>query len=263
MGAMSQEIKQEPPDNALAMRVIELDAYYSARRVLKAINLDIPARTITALIGPSGAGKSTLLRCLNRLHELVPGGWVQGTVLLDGESIYDPGVDPVLVRRRIGMVFQRAVPFPTMSIADNVTAGLRLTERLPQHESQAIVERALTQAGLWAEVKDRLRAPATALSGGQQQRLTIARALAVQPEVLLMDEPASALDPRATARIEDLNPRVAGALYHRHRHPQSAGSEACCRAHRIPHRRRGWGGHPGRGGAHHAGIWGTSRPAHP
>jgi phosphate transport system ATP-binding protein len=159
---------------------------------------------VTALIGPSGCGKSTLVRCLNRLHELIPGARAAGKVVLDGENIYDDGVDPVSVRRAVGMVFQRPNPFPTMSIVDNTIAGFKLNGRKPKSELQEIVERALTGAGLWEEVKDRLGSPATSLSGGQQQRLCIARAIAVQPEILLMDEPCSALDPVATLRIEDL-----------------------------------------------------------
>ena len=163
-----------------------------------------PSRTVTAVIGPSGCGKSTLLRCLNRMHELSDGGWVTGTALLDGEDIYAPGVDPVQLRRRIGMVFQRPTPFPTMSIYDNVAAGLRVNGRVGRGALDGAVERALRQAALWDEVKDRLRASALALSGGQQQRLCIARALAPEPEVLLLDEPTASLDPAATQRIEEL-----------------------------------------------------------
>jgi phosphate transport system ATP-binding protein len=166
--------------------------------------MEIAAREVTAIIGPSGCGKSTFIRCLNRMHEMIPGARVEGRIELDGEDIYDRAIDPVLVRRRVGMVFQKPNPFPTMSIRDNVLSGLRLTGTLSRAEGDAIVERALRQAALWDEVKDDLNARGVSLSGGQQQRLCIARALAVEPDVLLMDEPCSALDPIATARIEDL-----------------------------------------------------------
>ncbi|MDQ1659959.1 MAG: phosphate transport system ATP-binding protein, partial [Cryptosporangiaceae bacterium] len=166
--------------------------------------MTIPAQSVTALIGPSGCGKSTVLRTLNRMHEVIPGARVQGKVLLDGEDIYGSAVDPVNVRRTIGMVFQRPNPFPTMSIYDNVVAGLRLAGRQPRAKLDAIVEKALRGANLWNEVKDRLKKPGASLSGGQQQRLCIARAIAVEPQVLLMDEPCSALDPISTLAIEDL-----------------------------------------------------------
>src|SRR5581483_5857103 len=159
---------------------------------------------VTAIIGPSGCGKSTLIRCLNRLHEVVPGARVAGRVRLNGEDIYAPGVDPVLIRRRVGMVFQRPNPFPTMSIFDNVAAGLRLNGLARGYELERLVERSLQQAALWEEVKDKLRQPGTALSGGQQQRLCIARALAVEREVRLLDAPTTALDPIATLKIEEL-----------------------------------------------------------
>jgi phosphate transport system ATP-binding protein len=168
------------------------------------VSLGFAAHRITAVIGPSGGGKSTLLRCLNRMHELVPGARVEGRVLLDEEDIYAPDVDPVAVRRRVGMVFQRANPFPTMSIYDNVAAGLRLNGVHNRRMLDDVVERSLRQAALWDEVKDVLGRSGASLSGGQQQRLCIARALAVQPEVLLMDEPASALDPASTLKIEEL-----------------------------------------------------------
>lgn len=168
------------------------------------MDLELQDRRVTAIIGPSGCGKSTFIRVLNRMHELVPGAWVKGAVTLDGEDVYAPDVDPVLLRRRVGMVFQKPNPFPTMSIRDNVLAGLRLTGRLERGRADEILERSLQQAALWTEVRDRLDAPGGSLSGGQQQRLCIARALAVDPEVLLMDEPCSALDPIATARVEDL-----------------------------------------------------------
>ena len=175
-----------------------------ANEVLHGVDLAIPTRRVTAIIGPSGCGKSTFIRCLNRMHELVPGASMSGRVRLDGEDVYAADVDPVLLRRRVGMVFQKPNPFPAMSVADNVLAGLRLTHRLARGEAGGIVEQALRQAALWDEVKDRLKDPGVGLSGGQQQRLCIARALAVEPDVLLMDEPCSALDPVATARIEDL-----------------------------------------------------------
>jgi phosphate transport system ATP-binding protein len=184
------------------LKVERLQAWFGDRHVLRDVSLDVAGNSVMAVIGPSGCGKSTFLRCLNRMHELVPGARSDGGVFLDGEDLYRRGVDPVLLRRRVGMVFQRPNPFPTMSIRDNVAAGLRLNGYRSKLDD--IVERCLRQAALWDEVKDRLRAPATSLSGGQQQRLCIARALAVEPEVLLMDEPASALDPVATAKIEEL-----------------------------------------------------------
>jgi len=184
------------------LRIDKLQAYFSTNHVLRDVSLEVPAHSVLAVIGPSGCGKSTFIRCLNRMHELIPGARSQGDVLLDGENLYARGVDPVLLRRRVGMVFQRPNPFPTMSIYDNVASGLRLNGF--KGELEEIVERCLRQAALWDEVKDRLKTAATSLSGGQQQRLCIARALAVEPEVLLMDEPASALDPIATAKIEEL-----------------------------------------------------------
>ncbi|MDB4970474.1 MAG: Phosphate import ATP-binding protein PstB [Myxococcales bacterium] len=182
------------------LEVQKLDAWFGNVHAVKDISLGVDARSVLAIIGPSGCGKSTFVRCLNRMHELTPGARSEGRVLLDGEDVY--AVDPVYLRRRVGMVFQRPNVFPTMSIRDNVVAGLRLNRVRADYE--AIVERTLTQTALWDEVKDRLDASAIALSGGQQQRLCIARALAVEPEVLLMDEPASALDPIATAKIEEL-----------------------------------------------------------
>jgi phosphate transport system ATP-binding protein len=182
------------------LEVRKLNAWFGATRALKDISLRCQARSVLAIIGPSGCGKSTFVRCLNRMHELTPGARSEGEVLLDGDDVY--AVDPVYLRRRVGMVFQRANVFPTMSIRDNVVAGLRLNRVRADYE--AIVERTLRQTALWDEVKDRLDASAVGLSGGQQQRLCIARALAVEPEVLLMDEPASALDPIATAKIEEL-----------------------------------------------------------
>jgi phosphate transport system ATP-binding protein len=182
-----------------------LNAYFGSNQALRDIDVTISANQVTAIIGPSGCGKSTLVRCFNRMHEVVPGARVEGQVLLDSDDIYAPAIDPVDVRRRIGMVFQRPTPFPTMSVADNVAAGLTLNGvSLSRAERNRIVEHSLRQAALWDEVKDRLNRPGTSLSGGQQQRLCVARALAVKPEVLLMDEPCSALDPISTARIEEL-----------------------------------------------------------
>jgi phosphate transport system ATP-binding protein len=187
-----------------AIDVSGLSAWFGSKQVLRDINLGIEHGAATAIIGPSGCGKSTLIRCLNRMHEEVRGARVEGKVLFDGEDIYDPRVDPVVIRRRIGMVFQKPNPFPTMSILENTVAGLKLLGRFPRDELQERGEKALRAAGLWEEVKDRLGDPGGRLSGGQQQRLCIARALAVEPEVLLMDEPASALDPASTLRIEEL-----------------------------------------------------------
>ncbi|HVA81336.1 MAG TPA: phosphate ABC transporter ATP-binding protein PstB [Candidatus Binataceae bacterium] len=185
--------------------VRQLSAYFSTVRALKDICLSFPESHVTAIIGPSGCGKSTLVRCLNRMHEVVAGARAEGEVLLDDENIYAPGIDPVQIRRRIGMVFQKPTPFPAMSIEDNVAAGLALNGvRMTRAERDRIVEKSLRQSALWDEVKDRLRRPGASLSGGQQQRLCVARALAVEPEVLLMDEPCSALDPISTARIEEL-----------------------------------------------------------
>jgi len=182
--------------------VQSLNAFFRTTRALKDVNVQVLPRSVLAVIGPSGCGKSTFLRCLNRMHELIPGATATGQVLIDGQDVYSSNVDPVMVRRRVGMVFQRPNPFPTMSIFDNAAAGLRLNGVRNSYAEQ--VEKSLRQSALWDEVKDRLHAAATSLSGGQQQRLCIARALAVEPEVLLMDEPASALDPIATARIEEL-----------------------------------------------------------
>ena len=180
-----------------------LCAYFEAFQAVKDIDMDVPARQVTAIIGPSGCGKSTFLRCLNRMHEHTPGARVTGSVALDGENIYDRAVDPVRLRRRIGMVFQKPNPFPTMSIRENVLAGYRLNGiRVP--DPAELVERHLRQVTLWDEVKDKLGASGMSLSGGQQQRLCIARVLAVEPEVVLLDEPCSALDPIATARVEEL-----------------------------------------------------------
>lgn len=187
-----------------ALSVKNLSVFFGKNQVLKGVSLNIEARAVTAIIGPSGCGKSTFLRSLNRMHELVPTSRVEGDIRLFGEDIYSKGVEPVIVRRRVGMVFQKSNPFPTMSIGENVVVGLRLNGVRNRTLLAEQTEKSLRMAALWDEVKDRLNAPAISLSGGQQQRLCIARALAVQPEVLLMDEPASALDPLATSKIEDL-----------------------------------------------------------
>lgn len=185
--------------------VKDLNVFYGAFRAVADVSMMIEPRSVTALIGPSGCGKSTFLRTLNRMHEVIPGARVEGKVAMDGVDLYDPAVDPVAVRRQIGMVFQRPNPFPTMSIAENVLAGVRLNNRrISKGAAQELVETSLVGANLWNEVKDRLERPGSSLSGGQQQRLCIARAIAVKPQVLLMDEPASALDPISTLAIEDL-----------------------------------------------------------
>ncbi|MBA8796199.1 phosphate transport system ATP-binding protein [Friedmanniella endophytica] len=185
--------------------VTDLNVYYGKFKAVEGVNLSIQPRTVTAFIGPSGCGKSTFLRTLNRMHEVIPGAYVEGRVELDGDNLYAPEVDPVMVRREVGMVFQRPNPFPTMSIKENVLAGVRLnSRRISAAQANEIAERSLRQANLWNEVKDRLNSPGSGLSGGQQQRLCIARAIAVRPEVILMDEPCSALDPISTLAIEDL-----------------------------------------------------------
>lgn len=187
------------------LEIKNLDIFYGKFHAVKNINLTVQPRSVTAFIGPSGCGKSTLLRSINRMHELIPGATVRGEITLEGKNLYDPSTDPVAVRRQIGMVFQRPNPFPTMSIRDNVLAGVRLTNRkVSKSDADDIVERSLRGANLWNEVKDRLDIGGASLSGGQQQRLCIARAIAVSPEVLLMDEPCSALDPISTLAIEDL-----------------------------------------------------------
>ena len=210
----TRELTQEAPGSsdlnvsALSVRLERLRAFYGQAEAVRSVDLDFHANQVTAIIGPSGCGKSTLVRCINRMHEEIPGARAEGRVLLEGLDVYDPSVDVVAVRRAIGMVFQKPNPFPTMSVFDNVAAGLRLGARRRGERSKRAraekVEEALRGAGLWEELSDRLSDPGAGLSGGQQQRLCIARALAVEPEVLLMDEPASALDPIATAKIEDL-----------------------------------------------------------
>jgi len=200
----AQGAGEPPAPDVPAISARDLSVYFGDKQVLKRVSLDIGARAVTATIGPSGCGKSTFLRALNRMHELVPTARIEGHIRLFGQDIYNRAVEPVIVRRRVGMVFQKSNPFPTMSVADNVTVGLRLNGVRTRAVLRERMEKSLMMAALWEEVKDRLDAQAVSLSGGQQQRLCIARALAVQPEVLLMDEPASALDPLATAKIEDL-----------------------------------------------------------
>lgn len=183
----------------------DLNVYYGSFLAVEGINMTIEPKSVTAFIGPSGCGKSTLIRTLNRMHEVIPGAYVTGELLMDGENLYAPAIDPVTVRRNVGMVFQRPNPFPTMSIRDNVIAGYKLNNnRMSKSQGDEIAEKALRGANLWEEVKDRLALPGSSLSGGQQQRLCIARAIAVEPEVILMDEPTSALDPISTQAIEDL-----------------------------------------------------------
>ncbi|MEV4646327.1 phosphate ABC transporter ATP-binding protein PstB [Saccharopolyspora sp. NPDC049357] len=189
---------------AKRLDIKDLNLHYGKFHAVQDVTLQVPARSVTAFIGPSGCGKSTVLRSLNRMHEVIPGARVEGKVMLDGEDIYADNVDPVQVRKTIGMVFQRANPFPTMSIRDNVVAGLKLAGEKNKSHLDEIAEKALRGANLWEEVKDRLNKPGGGLSGGQQQRLCIARAIAVRPDVLLMDEPCSALDPISTLAIEDL-----------------------------------------------------------
>ena len=216
-GAMTQPMRRpaamhdegEPATATLVppvMRTEALDAYFGTSCAVRHVSLDFPGNEVTAIIGPSGCGKSTLLRCLNRMHETNPIARVEGRVLLRDTDIYAPGIDPIALRRHVGMVFQRPTPFPTMSIRDNVLAGVRIhdTGRLKRPAQDEVVERALRQAALWDEVKDRLHASATGISGGQQQRLCIARALATAPDVLLLDEPTASLDPISTLKVEEL-----------------------------------------------------------
>ncbi len=186
------------------VRIENVNGWYGSKRAIKDVNLDVKEKSVTAFIGPSGCGKTTLLRCLNRMHEMIPGAHADGRVVLDGIDIYDKSIDPVVIRRRIGMVFQKPNPFPTMSIFDNVAAGLRLNGMRNKTIIREIVEESLKNAALWEEVKNQLEQPGMSLSGGQQQRLCIARALAMQPEVLLMDEPTSSLDPIGSSKIEQL-----------------------------------------------------------
>ena len=186
------------------VRIENVNGWYGKKRAIKDINLNVKDKSVTAFIGPSGCGKTTLLRCLNRMHEMTPGAHADGRIVVDGIDIYDKSIDPVIIRRRIGMVFQKPNPFPTMSIFDNVAAGLKLNGLTNKSIVREIVEESLKEAALWDEVKNQLEQPGMSLSGGQQQRLCIARALAMQPEVLLMDEPTSSLDPIGSSKIEEL-----------------------------------------------------------
>lgn len=212
-GVSAVEAPQQVDDSAVSgsLRLTHVEAFYGNFRAVNDVSLEVQPRAVTALIGPSGCGKSTLLRTINRMHETLPGAKVKGSITLDGIDLYDSAVDAVRVRRVIGMVFQKPNPFPTMSIYENVAAGLRLLGRTPKSELDGVVEASLRRAALWDEVKEKLKQPGTSLSGGQQQRLCIARAVAVQPRVLLMDEPCSALDPVATLKIEDLIRELAAA----------------------------------------------------
>ncbi len=196
--------REAEPASPVAFQVRDLSIWYGAKQAVSNASLDILRNHVTAIIGPSGCGKSTFLRCLNRMHELVPNTRVEGRILFEGSDLYEASVDPVTIRRRIGMVFQKSNPFPTMSIQENVVVGLRLNGVRNRKILDEQTEKALRMAALWDEVKDDLRKPGMSLSGGQQQRLCIARAIAVEPEVLLMDEPASALDPIATMKVEEL-----------------------------------------------------------
>ena len=186
------------------VRIENVNGWYGTKRAIKDINLNVKEKAVTAFIGPSGCGKTTLIRCLNRMHEMTPGAHADGRIIVDGIDIYDKSIDPVIIRRRIGMVFQKPNPFPTMSIFDNVAAGLKLNGLTNKTIIREVVEESLKEAALWDEVKNQLEQPGMSLSGGQQQRLCIARALAMQPEVLLMDEPTSSLDPIGSSKIEEL-----------------------------------------------------------
>ena len=200
----SETKKVQESTEKYKVRIEKVNGWYGTKRAIKDVNLNVKDKAVTAFIGPSGCGKTTLLRCLNRMHELTPGAHADGRVVVDGIDIYDKSIDPVVIRRRIGMVFQKPNPFPTMSIFDNVSAGLRLNGMKNKTILREIVEESLKNAALWEEVKNELEKPGMSLSGGQQQRLCIARALAMQPEVLLMDEPTSSLDPIGSSKIEEL-----------------------------------------------------------
>ena len=202
--SISETKKVQESTEKYKVRIEKVNGWYGAKRAIKDVNLNVKDNAVTAFIGPSGCGKTTLLRCLNRMHEMTPGAHADGRVVVDGIDIYDKSIDPVVIRRRIGMVFQKPNPFPTMSIFDNVAAGLRLNGMKNKTIIREIVEESLKNAALWEEVKNELDKPGMSLSGGQQQRLCIARALAMQPEVLLMDEPTSSLDPIGSSKIEEL-----------------------------------------------------------
>ncbi len=191
-------------NNSTILKTYKLNAFYGDFHAVKDVSMDMQEQSVTALIGPSGCGKSTYLRCLNRMHEEIPDAWAEGEVTLKGMNIYAPKTDPVIIRRKIGMVFQKPNPFPSLSVFENVVVGLKLANLKQKQFLKDVAERSLRLAALWDEVKDKLHKPGTGLSGGQQQRLCIARALAVEPNVLLMDEPTSALDPISTAKIEEL-----------------------------------------------------------
>jgi phosphate transport system ATP-binding protein len=197
-------LKEEQKEQAYKLYIKKIEAWFGTKQAVKDVSLDVKENTITAIIGPSGCGKTTLIRCLNRMHEMTPSSRSRGQVIIDGIDIYDRNIDPVIIKRRIGMVFQKPNPFPTMSIYDNVAAGLKLNGVKDRQLIDEIVKESLQGAGIWEEVKNELDKPGMGLSGGQQQRLCIARALAMQPEVLLMDEPTSALDPMASTKIEEL-----------------------------------------------------------
>jgi phosphate transport system ATP-binding protein len=207
-----KEDEEEEHQQRYKVSIRDLDAWFGTKQALKGIDLDIKPNTSTAIIGPSGCGKTTLIRCLNRMHEMTPNATAKGHVIVDDIDIYDKGIDPVIIKRRIGMVFQKPNPFPTMSIYDNVAAGLKLNGVRDKKLINDVVRESLEDAGLWNEVKNELDKPGMGLSGGQQQRLCIARGLAMQPEVLLMDEPTSALDPLATSKIEELVHRLKNEL---------------------------------------------------
>lgn len=202
--SISETKKVQVSAEKYKVRIEKVNGWYGAKRAIKDVNLNVKDNAVTAFIGPSGCGKTTLLRCLNRMHEMTPGAHADGRVVVDGIDIYDKSIDPVVIRRRIGMVFQKPNPFPTMSIFDNVAAGLKLNGMKNKTIISEIVEESLKNAALWEEVKNELDKPGMSLSGGQQQRLCIARALAMQPEVLLMDEPTSSLDPIGSSKIEEL-----------------------------------------------------------
>ena len=204
MTQVQTQVKRDDAAGDTLLAAKNVSVFYGTFQAVRFIDMKIEPNTVTALIGPSGCGKTTFLRALNRMHDLTPGARIEGELSFHGQNIYDKNVDAVDVRRRIGMVFQKPNPFPTMSIYDNVVSGLKLAGVRNREHLDEVVERSLKQAALWEEVKDRLKTPATGLSGGQQQRLCIARSLAVEPEVLLMDEPTSALDPQSTQRIEEL-----------------------------------------------------------
>lgn len=219
LGAAGPVAKEEAP---ITIELRDVSAFYGKKLAVSGVSMSIRANSVTALIGPSGCGKSTLIRTINRMHEFAPGARVEGSIIVDGVDIYRPGIDPARVRQRIGMVFQKPNPFPTMSIADNVAAGLRFMGIRSKSELRDRVESALKRAALWDEVKNDLKKPGIAISGGQQQRLCIARAIAVEPDIVLMDEPCSALDPIATLKIEEPHARAGSRLHHCHRHSQHA-----------------------------------------